>query len=297
MELVTDKLTHLREGYKWALTQADPRVANWLLMQDYYPFCLVGLYLLFVWLAPKFMQSREPFQLKWTLFLYNMGLVIMNYHICSELFTTSWKLGYSYSCQKVNYTDDRDEMRIAKALWWAYFSKVVEFLDTVFFILRKKNNQVSFLHVYHHATIFPIYWISVKWVAGGQSFFWAMINSFVHVIMYSYYGVAALGPEYQKYLWWKKYLTRLQLAQFVAGMAHAAQSRAVGCDYPPWMQWALIIYGATILLLFLNFYFHAYIETTGKSRKKSSRDHVANGHVTSSGKSIANGSKEAKKDK
>ena len=41
-------------------------------------------------------------------------------------------------------------------------------LDTVFFVLRKKNNQISFLHVYHHATMFPIRWMGIKWVAGGQ---------------------------------------------------------------------------------------------------------------------------------
>ena len=38
-----------------------------------------------------------------------------------------------------------------------------------------------------------------------------MINSFIHVIMYTYYGIAALGPQYQKYLWWKRYLTIIQL--------------------------------------------------------------------------------------
>jgi hypothetical protein len=38
-----------------------------------------------------------------------------------------------------------------------------------------------------------------------------MINLFVHVIMYSYYLLAALGPRFQKYLRWKKYLTVLQM--------------------------------------------------------------------------------------
>jgi elongation of very long chain fatty acids protein 7 len=33
----------------------------------------------------------------------------------------------------------------------------------------------------------------------------------VHVIMYLYYMLAAMGPEYQKYLWWKKHLTTIQL--------------------------------------------------------------------------------------
>ena len=58
--------------------------------------------------------------------------------------------------------------KVARALWWYYISKLVEFLDTVFFILRKKDNQISFLHVYHHASMFPIWWIGVKWVPGGQ---------------------------------------------------------------------------------------------------------------------------------
>ena len=51
-------------------------------------------------------------------------------------------------------------------------------LDTVFFVLRKKNNQISFLHVYHHATMFPIWWMGVKWVAGGQC---KLLFSFPHI--------------------------------------------------------------------------------------------------------------------
>lgn len=29
--------------------------------------------------------------------------------------------------------------------------------------------------------------------------------------MYFYYMVAAMGPKYQKYIWWKKYLTAFQM--------------------------------------------------------------------------------------
>lgn len=48
--------------------------------------------------------------------------------------------------------------------------------------------------------------------------------------------------------------------QFVMGITHAIQSLVVGCDFPDWMHWALIFYAFTILMLFLNFYFHAYIK-------------------------------------
>jgi len=53
----------------------------------------------------------------------------------------------------------------------------------------------------------------------------AIVNSSVHVLMYTYYGLSALGPHMQKYLWWKKYLTRIQL---VRGCLHVRQNLA--CD-------------------------------------------------------------------
>lgn len=65
---------------------------------------------------------------------------------------------FSFSCN----------VQVAAALWWYFISKGVEYLDTVFFILRKKFNQISFLHVYHHCTMFTLWWIGIKWVAGGQ---------------------------------------------------------------------------------------------------------------------------------
>ena len=37
-----------------------------------------------------------------------------------------------------------------------------------------------------------------------------MLNCAVHVLMYTYYMLAAIGVD-QRYLWWKRYLTRIQL--------------------------------------------------------------------------------------
>lgn len=45
----------------------------------------------------------------------------------------------------------------------------------------------------------------------STAFLIGLINSLVHVVMYLYYGLAALGPSVSKYLWWKRYLTSLQL--------------------------------------------------------------------------------------
>lgn len=53
--------------------------------------------------------------------------------------------------------------------------------------------------------------IIVKYLPGGHSTFVGLLNTFVHVILYGYYFLAALGPQIQKYLWWKRYITKLQL--------------------------------------------------------------------------------------
>ncbi|CAJ0944418.1 unnamed protein product [Ranitomeya imitator] len=48
----------------------------------------------------------------------------------------------------------------------------------------------------------------------NSPFFGAHMNALIHVVMYLYYGLAACGPHLQKYLWWKRYLTILQLVKY-----------------------------------------------------------------------------------
>jgi elongation of very long chain fatty acids protein 2 len=43
-----------------------------------------------------------------------------------------------------------------------------------------------------------------------SAFYSSMVNSFVHVVMYTYYGLSVF-PSIRSYLWWKRYLTQLQL--------------------------------------------------------------------------------------
>ncbi|XP_033629683.1 elongation of very long chain fatty acids protein 4-like isoform X2 [Asterias rubens] len=250
------KLSNLSEQLQ---DKGDARVADWLLMKSPVPIsCIIIGYLLMVWLGPRLMTDRKPFQLKYFLVVYNFSLVALSIYMCYEFRVTSWKANYSYKCQPVDYSSSVLGLRMADVCWWYFFSKVIETLDTAFFILRKKNNQVTFLHVYHHSSMMVNWWLGVKFVAGGQSFFLAMINSFVHIIMYSYYGLSAMGPGMQKYLWWKRYMTQLQLAQFFAVIFHTGYNLTIDCDFPQGFNYAVFFYAISLVVLFSNFYAKSY---------------------------------------
>lgn len=55
-------------------------------MQGYTPtLVLTGVYLLAVYVGPRLMKDRQPFHLNNALFAYNLILVAINFHICSEV--------------------------------------------------------------------------------------------------------------------------------------------------------------------------------------------------------------------
>lgn len=264
MTLLEDAKTFYVEGLK----RGDPRVEKWLLMQSPVPILIIFFsYIGFVVVSPRLVKNIQPLNLKFILLPYNFMLIGLSIYMFIELLTVSLLSNYSYKCQPVDYSDSPLALRMANVCWWFFFSKVVELLDTVFFILRKKFNQVTFLHVYHHCTMLLNWWMGIKYVAGGQSFFVAMLNSFVHIFMYTYYGLAIFGPHMQKYLWWKRYLTKLQLIQFVAFVIHSGYNLLIACDYPQGFNITVVTYAFTLIALFGNFYYHSYLQSQREKKK------------------------------
>lgn len=65
---------------------ADKRVEKWPLMDNPLPTLAISTsYLLFLWLGPKYMKNREPFQLRKTLIVYNFSMVFLNFFIFKEV--------------------------------------------------------------------------------------------------------------------------------------------------------------------------------------------------------------------
>lgn len=138
---------------------------------------------------------------------------------------------------------------IGAVLWFFYVSKILDFADTVFIILGKKWKQLSFLHVYHHVTIFlvsstkkkqmpqdccvgwpegclptpsspnQVYWLNLNAGYDGDTYLTVILNGAVHTIMYTYYFLSM----HTKDIWWKRYLTLFQIIQFLTMNAQVSK--------------------------------------------------------------------------
>nr|XP_045608807.1 elongation of very long chain fatty acids protein-like [Procambarus clarkii] len=239
----------------------DPRVQSWAFVSSPTPILAISLaYIAAVtWLGPRLMRHREPFRsLKPVMIVYNAFQVVFSAWIFYEAGMGGWFGSYNILCQPCDFSDSPQAIRMVHAAFWYNFSKFVDFIDTIFFILNKKYGHISLLHVSHHA-LMPIgVWYGVRHEPGGQTTFFGFLNCFVHVVMYSYYLLAAMGPRVRPFLWWKKYLTTLQMVQFVMMFTHAALTIVTGCPVGIPLMRVILGLAVIFLILFLDFYIKAY---------------------------------------
>ncbi|XP_066599195.1 very long chain fatty acid elongase 7-like [Prorops nasuta] len=248
-------------GYRYLNEDvADPRTKDWFLIGSPVPgIFLLAFYLYFVQkLGPRLMASRPPFKLERIMQMYNVTQIVLSAYLLFKALQLGWWSDYSYVCEPVDFSDTPRAVEVAATVWAYFMVKIVDLLDTVLFVLRKKQNQVSFLHVYHHAGMVMGSWGAVKYLPGGHVTFLGLINSFVHVVMYTHYLLTSLKiGQPQK---WKKYITQLQLLQFFLLMVHFGELVWVkDCDFPRWPAAVFIPQNLFMMVLFGDFYYKTYI--------------------------------------
>ncbi|KAH7967848.1 hypothetical protein HPB52_002966 [Rhipicephalus sanguineus] len=256
----------------------DPRTAHWyfsgnkplitLLIVAYVYIVKVG--------GPRFMKNRKPYDgIKPLITFYNAFMVVGSAYYVYAFFTAAYiRNGYSPICQGIDF-DARDEgtMALLNLCWWFSMFRILDFLDTFFFVLRKKDSHVSLLHVVHHSLVAFNGWFGITYGADGQVIACVVVNGSVHVVMYTYYCLSSLGPEFRKYLWWKRYITQLQLTQFVVLFVHTLMPFFLNCHYPRSHTYVAMAEAIFFFCLFMNFYVKTY---------QTKKTHVAT-------KAVANG--------
>ncbi|KAG8195032.1 hypothetical protein JTE90_029614 [Oedothorax gibbosus] len=244
-------------------------ISNFLYAEDYHDRALIKhpsiiittvfVYLLLVkWIIPHLMRNRKPFSLKWAMIIYDFGQTFVNAYLTYNLFTFSFSLWDERCMMKTNPNLPVYQKRINVIAWRIYLVKIADLIDTIMFALRKKDDQVSFLHVFHHCLMCVLVMFFLRSLdKTSMGYFLGVglsINTTVHVFVYFYYGLAAFGPHMNKYLWWKKYLTQFQIVQFFVVLSYIGYGWATGCEEVGRMEVSLFVYVLTILFLFFNFY-------------------------------------------
>jgi len=174
-----------------------------------WPITLCFGYLISVFLLSQYMQNRKAWDLKYFRIFHNaflcFGSFIMVIGMITELVRSFSKGGIeSLICDS-----NRVQLQGNIYAWYYVFflSKFYEFIDTYILILRKK--PVTFLHCFHHFITAFLCWLGLYDEMAIQ---WTVIamNGTVHVFMYYYY----LAVSFNSDVWWKKYLTTMQIVQF-----------------------------------------------------------------------------------
>ncbi|KAJ3311957.1 hypothetical protein HDU76_003000 [Blyttiomyces sp. JEL0837] len=180
------------------------------LMNPIHVLFITAAYLLIIFAGKMIMASLPKLTVKTLAMFHNVFLMTLSGYMCYGILAEAVARNYSLFGNPVDPTENGWNM--TKLVWLFYVSKIFEFMDTVIMVLKKNNHQISFLHLYHHSSIFVIWWGVIYFAPGGDSYFSAALNSFIHVVMYGYYFFSSIGIKQVAFI--KKYITMMQMTQF-----------------------------------------------------------------------------------
>uniref|UniRef100_T1D4I5 Elongation of very long chain fatty acids protein n=1 Tax=Psorophora albipes TaxID=869069 RepID=T1D4I5_9DIPT len=227
----------------------------------------IYLYVIYKW-GPSYMENRKPFDLKLIIAAYNIFQVIA----CSYLVLNYIKVGFQFSfigrcTPRMNVEEYEHGQDAVYYGWLAMCLRMVEFIETVFFVLRKKQNQVSALHVYHHISTFLIVWWSLKLSLSYQEMSIMVLNSIVHIIMYSYYLLSSYKVFHPLTNRVKPVITIIQLAQLVTMLVHVYAALQPTCAANKFIYKLHAVNLVILISLFSNFYIQTYIKKSRKAKQ------------------------------
>lgn len=245
---------------------------------------IVGIYLITVlYLGPRFMRDRKPLEIKSLIRFYNATMILLNMYMIKRALTLVDNGRSFFNCKGVEMDFSRvDEIALMTELF--LLSRLADFLDTIWFVLRKKQSHISFLHVFHHSYVPTVAYIATRYtpvVPNAMSF--PFINSAIHVVMYAYYLLATY-PSMRPHLWWKRYLTALQMLQFITVLIYNIFgyfyfSQVCGKTQAPALIGSLLS-AVIFLVLFQSFYKKSYTTTTTTSSSQvGTKKSIINGSL------------------
>lgn len=227
-------------------------------------------YFIAIFSIKLFMRNREAFDLQRPLNMWNMFLAIFS--TAGAIFQAPEFFGILFNGGfRASYCILGDMMSGQNGLWTWFFmlSKLAEFVDTFFIVLRKK--PLMFLHWYHH--ILTLLYGTFSFPDAPAFNRWGVyLNFCVHSFMYSYYFLKSVGVKIPGAV--SKAITTGQILQFVisiavlvcVGVEHYVMKSLGDCTFHVPSFWLASFMDTTYLILFVNFFLHAYVFRGGKAK-------------------------------
>ena len=138
----------------------DIKVNQWMRHNWHVSIYVSMVYLLSIYFFTRYMAGRRPFDLRRPLFLWSLSLALFSLvsflRISDYILEQPLRAGWTGALCDVTYYRGVRGKRLYAFLF--PLSKLPELLDTLFIVLRK--TPLSFLHWYHHITVFVYCWYS-----------------------------------------------------------------------------------------------------------------------------------------
>lgn len=246
----------------------EKTVMPWMTQNWHYSLYVSVLYLALVFAGQKVMQNRKPFNLRVPLCMWSTALCVFSCFAVMRIFGSSVYMVRVGGLRHA-FCDTRSYVGSNGCGLWAFLfplSKLPELFDTAFIVLRK--SKISFLHCYHHITVFIYCWYSYGYPISTGIWF-GVVNYTVHGIMYGYYGIKASGRNPPR--WVATAITLIQLSQMFVGLYInyiSITSLLTGrtCQ-TSWLDVALsIFFYSSYAILFGNFFYWTYISSKKRHR-------------------------------
>lgn len=127
--------------------------------------CLLYLWFVLVF-GPEFMKKRDPYNVVDLIRLYNIFQVLACTFYVVRSHQMGFTLHYLWRCEKFEWFSELTKLEVKVGYWLFLVLRMIEFWETVFFIVRKKNKQASFLHIFHHIGSVAMTWLFIVADAG-----------------------------------------------------------------------------------------------------------------------------------
>lgn len=273
-------LTNVEARFSFITDYRPKESLKWVKQNWTVTFYLSIVYLIVIFSIRYLMRDRKPFELKLPLTLWNFALTIFSalgtYHTLPDLTDTVVNESfYSSACKATRNS------HIQYYIWLFALSKVFEFGDTLFIVLRKR--PLIPLHYIHHC-----FTLMFTWYAYGHNIslgrWFVTMNYSVHSFMYLYYTLKAQNVKISR--WISMSLTTMQIVQMVLGIACCTRvlwsnliSRTY-CECDSYVAFAGLLLYSTFFYMFTSFFYNAYLRNAKFSfkiiRNKKLDEHTTN---------------------